>query len=271
MVRNIIILIISAMLASTCAAVAASELTLSLEAPALDANTASHNDSSKTVSTKKKENTVKVGRVGIVQIQNASIYKSRSSSKIYSTVKIDTPLAIVKETGKWYGVLMINGAVGWIPKKDVQMIGYELVAKKQDLSRGELPSRGGDIARLGGYICDIIRTAMQYSGVSYVYGGTSPKTGMDCSAFVRSVFSQYGINLPRTARQQAEVGVSVPFDQLQPGDRLYFACKNPYPDHCGIYAGNGYFVHCSSRRGGVGIDNLNSGFYARSLVAARRS
>ena len=112
---------------------------------------------------------------------------------------------------------------------------------------------------------------MQYAGVPYVYGGTSTTSGMDCSAFVRSVFGQYGVNLPRTARAQAQVGASVPFDQLQPGDRLYFACKNPYPDHCGIYAGNGYFIHCSARKGGVAIDSLATDFFARSLVTARRS
>ena len=96
-------------------------------------------------------------------------------------------------------------------------------------------------------------------------------SGMDCSAFVRMVFGQHGFSLPRTAREQAGVGQTVTVDQLQPGDRLYFSCKNPYIDHCGIYAGGGYFVHCSSSRGGVAVDSLSSSFYWRNLVIAKRS
>jgi cell wall-associated NlpC family hydrolase len=105
----------------------------------------------------------------------------------------------------------------------------------------------------------------------YIYGGTNPATGMDCSAFVRMVFGQYNVKLPRTAREQALVGQTVPFDQLQPGDRLYFSCRNSYIDHCGIYAGNGHFVHCSASRNGVGLDSLASDFFWRSLVVAKRS
>ena len=60
-------------------------------------------------------------------------------------------------------------------------------------------------------------------------------------------------------------------DQLRPGDRLYFSCKYSYVDHCGIYAGNGYFIHSSVSRKGVGVDSLSSDYYWRSLVTARRS
>jgi len=88
---------------------------------------------------------------------------------------------------------------------------------------------------------------------------------------VRTVFGRLGVTLPRTAREQAGVGQTVAFDQLQPGDRLYFSCKNPYVDHCGIYAGGGYFVHCSSSRGGVAVDSLAADFYWRSLITAKRS
>jgi len=253
---------------------AAQELTLSLEAPSLHDSTktpASSAPSASTVTQSGSDNKVKVGQVGIVQVSQASIYKYESpKSRLYASVKAETPLAIVKDDGDWYGVLMINGATGWIAKKNVRLIGYDLIAKKSDLNRGSLPSRGSQASRTTAANTDIIRTAMQYAGVPYVFGGTSPTTGMDCSAFVRLVFKQYGVNLPRTAREQALIGENVPFDQLQPGDRLYFSIKNSYVDHCGIYAGNGYFIHCSPRKDGVGADTL-TGIYATHLVAARRS
>ena len=221
---------------------------------------------------KRQETTVSVGKVGIVAVTSAAIYRSKSAnSPKFSTVKLETPLAIVKDEGDWYGVLMVNGATGWISKHLVRLTGYELVAEKSSLNRGSLTSRGGDVSRPSFFGDGVVRAALQYSGVRYVFGGSSPDSGMDCSAFVRMVFGQYGVNLPRTARDQAQVGNTVPLDQLQPGDRLYFQCKNSYVDHCGIYAGNGYFVHCSASRNGVATDTLASDFYWRSLVAAKRS
>lgn len=251
-------------------AYASSSLTLSLETPEIG-------ESRKAADTPKKEaipkpNTVTVGRVGMVGPSSASIFQSRSyRGGKFAVVKAETPLAIVKEEGAWYGVLMSNGAVGWIPSKSVRMTDYELVSKNPPSNRTSLTSRGGQVSRGDTWTERIVRQAMQYSGIRYVFGGTDPNSGMDCSAFVRMVFGQFNVNLPRTAREQAEVGTVVPFDQLQPGDRLYFSCRNPYVDHCGIYAGNGYFVHCSSSRNGVAMDSLASNFFGRSLVVARRS
>lgn len=268
-------LLFAAVLVFGCSPIfAAQSLTLNLESPTVGSSTTASSTSSVTTPppTKSNADTVKIGRVGLVSAATAVIYKSKStSSRVYAKVKIQTPLAITREDDPdWLGVYMVNGATGWISRTNVKLIGYDLMAKKSDINRATSTSRGSidtrDLPQ-----SDIIRTAMQYAGVSYVYGGTSTATGMDCSAFVRSVFSQYGISLPRTAREQAQVGASVSYDQLQPGDRLYFACKNPYPDHCGIYAGNGYFIHCSARKKGVAIDALSQDFFARSLVAARRS
>lgn len=261
----------------SCGAFAAQTLTLSLETPSLSGPKQSVTpppaaSTPKPNATDTARQGVKIGRVGVVTASVASIHKSKlDSSQVYAKVKAETPLAIVREEDKWFGVLMVNGATGWIKAANVKLIGYDLVSKNPQPGRATQPSRGTTQQR-GSYMDnDIIRTAMGYAGVPYVYGGVSPVTGMDCSAFVRSVFSQYGVSLPRTAREQAQVGMEVPWEQLRPGDRLYFACKNTYPDHCGIYAGDGYFVHCSSSKKGVALDKLSDGIYSRTLVAARRS
>ncbi len=251
-------------------------LTLALDPPEVSCSAASAAPAAKAKeppvrTVESRDLTTTVGRVGIVQGTGANIYRSRSSTaKKFSTVKAETPLAVVREEGDWYGVLMINGETGWVPRKAVQITGYELVSKKPAFGRSSVVSRSGS-GRPGSIGEALVQNALRYEGVRYVFGGTSPSYGMDCSAFVRLVFSEYGIRLPRTAREQALVGNSVPFDQLQPGDRLYFSCKNSYIDHCGIYAGGGYFVHCSSSHGGVAIDPLSSAFYWRSLIVAKRS
>lgn len=270
------LIVVAALLLASSAAFASQTLTIDLETPSINNSpVASSAPAPKPAQAPKpqKSTTVKIGRVGMVASETATIYQFRSSnSRVYAKVQAEMPLAITDERDSiWLGVLMANGATGWVKRDFVKLIGYELVAKKSDVERASASSRGANGSRDALPDSDIIRTAMQYAGVPYVYGGTSPVSGMDCSAFVRSVFNQYGVRLPRTAREQAQVGSDVPITQLQPGDRLYFACKNPYPDHCGIYAGNGYFIHCSSSKRGVAIDSLASDFYYRSLVAARRS
>ncbi len=241
-------------------------LTIELEAPKVSSESGSRKSTDK----------IKLGRVGLVTANYANIYKSKStSSKVYSVVKNETPLAIIQESdADWYGVLMTNGSTGWISKKCIKLTNYELVSSSLGRIRTTPVSRAGtNVDRSGAGINELVKTAISYqnSGIYYVFGGTNPNGGMDCSAFVRMVFGQYGFSLPRTAREQAQVGTSIPFDQLQPGDRLYFSCKNPYIDHCGIYVGNGYFVHCSKTRNGVGLDSLASDFYWRTLVVAKRS
>jgi cell wall-associated NlpC family hydrolase len=268
------LLLTTALVLVCSAAYCAQTLTLNLETPCLGAGSESSSSAAPKSSSAPlpREATVKIARVALVTASSACIYQSKSpSSRLYARVTAQTPLAIVREEGRWFGVLMVNGATGWIASKSVKLIGYDLVAKKSDLNRATAASRGSFVSRGPLANTEIIRTAMQYAGVPYMFGGTSPATGMDCSAFVQSVFGQYGISLPRTAREQAQVGNDVPFDQLAPGDRLYFACKSPYPDHCGIYAGGGYFIHCSARKKGVAVDSLADDFFARSLVAARRS
>jgi len=278
-----LVLITTITLAISCAVSAADQvITFSLETPALS-NTQAPDPraDARAVETPapqaeekpeaKKSNGVVVGRVGVVQVSTAYVYVSKSAaSRKYTVVRKETPLAIVRDEGEWYGVLMTNKSVGWIPAKNVRMTDYNLV-KKPEPRGTPATSRGGIADRALAATGELLKVAMRYSGVPYVFGGTNPSRGMDCSAFVRSVFSQFGVSLPRTAREQANIGTAVPFDQLQPGDRLYFSCYNPYVDHCGIYAGNGYFVHCSKSRNGVGLDSLATDFFWRSLVAARRS
>ncbi|MCX6344009.1 MAG: C40 family peptidase [Armatimonadetes bacterium] len=276
MVRAIKFWIITALIMAAFGSLAyATTLTISLDEPGLDlqSKAAASAKNAKVASEKKpevKQVTVKVGRVGLVQVTCAIIYKSKSTKAgRYSKVGTDTPLAIVQDENGWYGVMMANGATGWILSKNVKLTGYELMAKKSDIAKIRENAAAAQLPKTGNWTDDLIRTAMQYSGVNYIYGGTDPNTGMDCSAFVRMIFSQYSIPLPRTAREQAEVGNTVPFDQLQPGDRLYFCCTNSYIDHCGIYAGNGYFVHCSSSKG-VAVDSLTTS-YGRNLIVAKRS
>ncbi|MCL6518650.1 MAG: C40 family peptidase [Armatimonadetes bacterium] len=200
---------------------------------------------------------VVIGRVGVVRAASANIMRAptKKGYQLFTCPK-GSYLAIVADSPNWYGVLMIDGSTGWIEKSKVSLLNYNVVGQK-NLPNGLGPK--------------IVNTALKYLGIPYQWGGYS-WNGLDCSGFVKAVFASHGIELPRTAREQANVGVPVNASNLQPGDRLYFACKGGAIDHCGIYIGNGLFIHSSSSRGGVAIDNLlTKPLYYNTLVAARRS
>ena len=90
----------------------------------------------------------------------------------------------------------------------------------------------------------LIGSAMSLLGVAYRFGGTSPTTGMDCSAFMQYIFRRtMQVNLPRTSSEQAKVGSQVSRSALQPGDMVFFNTSGRRISHVGLYIGNDRFIH----------------------------
>jgi cell wall-associated NlpC family hydrolase len=117
-----------------------------------------------------------------------------------------------------------------------------------------------------------VSTGEQYIGTPYRYGGTSPRTGFDCSGFVQYVYGQQGVSLPRTSRQMAGAGIAVNTSSLVVGDLMLFS-QGGRISHVAIYAGNGRFIHSSSSGNGVRYDDLDTRrgkWFADHMVAARR-
>jgi cell wall-associated NlpC family hydrolase len=113
----------------------------------------------------------------------------------------------------------------------------------------------------------VVSIALHYLGVPYVWGGASP-SGFDCSGFVMYVYAQVGISLPHYTVAQWDYpgAVSVPRDQLEPGDLVFFYGLG----HVGIYIGNGQFVHAPHTGDVVRIDSLNESWYAAAYYGAKR-
>jgi cell wall-associated NlpC family hydrolase len=86
-------------------------------------------------------------------------------------------------------------------------------------------------------------------GARYRYGAHQPGRRFDCSGLVQYVMSVFHLTLPRTAAEQARLGVAVPRDasRLLPGDLLTFG-YGKHVTHVGIYVGDGMYVHASSRK-----------------------
>jgi cell wall-associated NlpC family hydrolase len=107
--------------------------------------------------------------------------------------------------------------------------------------------------------------ALAYLGVPYLWGGSTP-TGFDCSGLVSYVYAQLGISLPHFAAAQWLYGAPVPVESLQPGDLVFFDKL----DHVGIYLGDSLFIDAPHTGAFVRIDSLNTKWYQKKYVGARR-
>ena len=112
----------------------------------------------------------------------------------------------------------------------------------------------------------VVGIALQYLGIPYVWGGSSPSTGFDCSGFIMYVFAQVGVSLPHHAASQFGYGTPVSRDQLAPGDLVFFDGLG----HAGIYIGGGQFVHAPHTGDVVKISSIYDSWYAATWVGGRR-
>jgi cell wall-associated NlpC family hydrolase len=121
------------------------------------------------------------------------------------------------------------------------------------------PSTGAEIAQL----------ANRLIGAPYRFGGSGPRE-FDCSGLVFFVHSQLGIDVPRTAAEQAAAAAPVDALRLAPGDLVFFAESGPEITHVGIYAGQGQFVHAPKTGRPVGYGSLFDDYYLQNFAGAGR-
>ena len=206
--------------------------------------------------------------------------EANTSSTIVTTVALNTEVQVYSEESGWSKV-MVNNVEGYISSS-------LLSDNKQETSRGQTTSRrtssttntattnattkttaqGTTSVPTSSNGSSIVATAKKYLGYKYVYGGSSPSTGFDCSGFTSYIFKQYGISLNRTAAGQYSNGVAVSRANLQPGDLVMFGKSGI--NHVAIYIGGGQIIHSSTPSTGVRIDSLSTGYYNNNYVGARR-
>jgi cell wall-associated NlpC family hydrolase len=113
-------------------------------------------------------------------------------------------------------------------------------------------------------------TALSLRGAPYRNGGVDPANGFDCSGFVRYVYQQHGVPMPRAVREQFRVGKSVDRDRLSAGDLVFFSTVAPGASHVGIVIGGDQFIHAPSERGVVRVEKLSAQYWASRFVGAKR-
>ncbi len=115
----------------------------------------------------------------------------------------------------------------------------------------------------------LLRVAQRMLAVPYRFGGTT-LWGLDCSGFVQKAFAFLDLGLPRTAREQFREGTVVAKADLSPGDLVFFRTYAKYPSHVGIYLGDNRFVHASSREKKVTVESLDTPYYVKRYIGAKR-
>lgn len=201
--------------------------------------------------------------------------EANTTSSIVTTVALNTEVQVYSEENGWSKV-KVNNVEGYISSS-------LLSDNKQETSRAQKSTRKSSSTKnktskkatnttanvpASGNGSSIVATARKYLGYKYVYGGSSPSTGFDCSGFTSYVFKQHGISLNRTAAGQYSNGVAVSRSNLQPGDLVMFGKSGI--NHVAIYIGGGQIIHASTPSTGVRIDSLSTGYYNNNYVGARR-
>lgn len=103
----------------------------------------------------------------------------------------------------------------------------------------------------------------------YVYGGDTPR-GFDCSGLVYYVYTQAGLRVPRTANAQLYASHPVTFDDLRPGDLVFFEIAGDAQMHVGIYAGNGRFIHAPETGASVSWARLDNPYWKARFAGGGR-
>lgn len=209
------------------------------------------------VSVKEREN-IELG-YGVVEDSAVNLRaKPDPASERLATMSLGDTAYIIGFNCGWYKV-QYEGQTGYVRSDLLALTEAPKTNSQAVVGKAPVVVTPGDQA---------VSYAMDYLGVPYVWGGTTPK-GFDCSGFTKHVMAQMGVTLNRTAGQQLKNGTEV--SNLQTGDLVFFT--NTYAtsapaSHVGIYIGNNQFIHAA--QGGVKITSLDQEFYASRYIGARR-
>lgn len=116
---------------------------------------------------------------------------------------------------------------------------------------------------------EIVKTAESFLGVPYLWGGNSAERGFDCSGLMVACYQLNGLNLPRTSREQFQVGEPVERGRLMRGDLVFFAPPGAEVNHVGIYVGDGAFIHAPGTGRKIRRESLASPYYEKRFAGGR--
>jgi hypothetical protein len=178
-----------------------------------------------------------------------------------------TKVEVIAAPGSYYKIDCYDG-VGYVPASQIarQQDGtYYINCDPESKHTGKMEQK--TVAQALLLRAAILELTKKQLGSRYVYGGTRPGA-FDCSGLTQYVYAQNGYDLKRVCSGQMSDGLIVSREGLQVGDLIFFRSGGYYVGHVGIYVGNGQIIHAGN--GGVGYAELDSSWFARNYLCARR-
>ncbi len=118
---------------------------------------------------------------------------------------------------------------------------------------------------------DVILKGLELVGINYRMGGTDLESGLDCSSYVQMVYREAaGLVLPRTAKEQSQLGEEIDKSELKPGDLVFFNTMRRTFSHVGIYLGDNYFLHAPRAGSAVRVESMQTSYWVQRYNGARR-
>ncbi|KYH29718.1 gamma-D-glutamyl-L-lysine endopeptidase [Moorella mulderi DSM 14980] len=186
-----------------------------------------------------------------VTVPRAILYLQPGGGNAIGEALMATDLPLLQQKEGWMEVWLPGRGTAWLAANEVEVWPGGKVKGK----------RSGE---------DVIKTAERLRGVSYLWGGVS-LYGIDCSGLAYIAYYLNGVQLPRDADMQFQVGREVARADLQPGDLVFFNTESSgsLPTHVGIYTGNGEFINSRSGQGVI-TSRLDEPLFAMGYLGARR-
>lgn len=187
-----------------------------------------------------------------LNIRSGASTKYAVVGKAYTNETVDI---LEKASNGWYKVKLSNGVVGWANGSYISI---------QDSNTSSNTNQNSS------KVDKIIDVAKKQLGKPYKWGAGGPNA-FDCSGLTSYVYKNgANVNLPRTSREQAKVGKSVSKSELKAGDLLLFSSSGNGINHVGLYIGDSKMIHSPRPGENVKIDKINSGYYSKTFVSAKR-
>lgn len=197
--------------------------------------------------------------------------EASKSSEIVTTLPVNTAVEVLLEENGWSKV-KVSGKEGYIAstllsdKKQETSRSSETTRKAETTNTSQATTQSAttttEAAPASGNGAAVVEYAKQFIGTKYVYGGSSPSTGFDCSGFTSYVYKNFGVSLPHSSGGQASVGTAVSKENLALGDLVI------YSGHVAIYVGGGQVIHAPRPGKTVCIVPLSQA--ASNYLGARR-
>ena len=215
----------------------------------------------------------------IMYVNTSSIYVRKGPStdtEVVDSLILNATVKVTAENGDWYKV-EVDGNTGYIAKrllsdKQINTTSRGEVVREENKNVNQANNTQNNTQVQTSKGNQIVEYAKKYLGCKYVYGASGPNK-FDCSGFTMYVFKNFGVKLSHSATAQSKVGTYVAKENLQLGDLVFFTDYETGNGigHCGIYIGEGNFIHASSGTGYcVKISTLTSGSYLKRYETARR-